>query len=92
MEMVVLQCFVTQLNVHILRRALEDVPGKLKLDEYGKAARVDHLCRRLDQALSQGGAIGHGVDGIGKRDCFCTVPDTTIDSVASALADVLRTR
>lgn len=89
MEMVVLQRFVTQLNVPILRKALQDVPGKLKLDEYGKAARVDDLCRRLDQALSQGGAIGHWVDGVGMGGCVCTVPDTTMDSVASALADVL---
>lgn len=90
-EKILLLWWTTQLNVPRLREALREVPGTLQLNNYRKAASVNHFCCRLDAALSQGAASGHGgVEGAEEKTGYvCTVPAASMASIVSALADVL---
>jgi ankyrin repeat protein len=83
-ELVVLQRFVTQLNLAILKEALAQTPGTLDPDKWTEGD-VAKLQARLDRALgAQGG--GHGA---GKDVTVCTVPCAEMAAVVADLQDLL---
>ena len=82
-EKVVLQRFVTQLNVAIVKEALADTPGTLKLETLTEDD-VLQLQRRLEAALQ--------MEGRNKKNAeapVCTVPSAEMADVVEALKDVL---
>ena len=81
-ELVVLQRFVTQLNLAIVKEALAGTPGTLEPDKLSDAD-VSLLQARLDAALQGNGA------GASQDAPACTVPRVQMREVVAELQDLL---